>query len=186
VMGERACTYGEVQMALAPEDRLVGPDGFDDIDCDRCKATPYYAAADRIAMENARASADFFRALAGGAPRISRALGDRSVIKPGMTKGEQLKAVHETFTDEERAEAMHRWADQIEDTCPSCGGSIGQDDHSDDCRGPDPARWDLTDEEIRADLLVQGIDPDAAAKRFRAILDGYQREAEARIRGGHD
>lgn len=172
VLGEPACggTLWPDEEALVG-DGMVGPDDFDDIDCDPCKGTRFYAAAERIAAQQAHHTTGLLDRLLESHTRIDGPLGDRSVLTEDMTPGERLKALSATVSPERKVEWLHRISDMVNDTCPGCGGSLKYDEHAEDCPGPDPEKWELTDEQIDAELRVLGIDPEPAKARLMRTMD---------------
>lgn len=146
---------------------------LDDVDCEGCRASIHWEAAERVAMERAHHQHDLISKLVQktGQERITGPLAPDAKLTEDMSNAEKLRAMTDAMTPEEKVEAVARWNDLSRDTCPSCGGSIKHEEHSEDCLGPDPDKWQLTDEQVRAELMVLGTDPDAAAKRLRERLD---------------
>jgi len=180
----RILEYG---IACQPEDTnlhngkgIVSWERLDEVDCDECKASIYFEAAERMANVKALQSAALAKEIALNAaqPRIPGRLGASAVYTEDMTPADRLRARAAAMTPEEKIESLTRIVEFAEDTCPSCAGSIQHDEHSEDCLGPDPDQWHekLTDEQVRAELMVAGVDPDKAASRFRTFLDGLEKK----------
>lgn len=165
----------------------VNDDHFDldGIDCPDCKGSIYFEAAERIVMLECLRNHDLIGQLLDkiGQERITRRLGDHSVITEAMTNREKLKAVSATLSHEEKVEHLARIHDMVSDTCLSCGGSLAHNEHAENCLGPDPDEWHLkmSAEQVDAELRVCGTDPVASAKKFRTLIDGLMAKAKARV-----
>jgi hypothetical protein len=105
-------------------------------------------------------------------PPITGPLGDMSKVDPNAPAGVRLRQRAATMSEAEKLESFRRITAMAEDTCPGCVGSIANNDHTTECRGPDPEKWELTDEEVTAELELLGIDIEASRTRFRNLLDG--------------
>lgn len=181
VLGKAACGAdgGQRHSYTDPEFSL------DLIDCPACKSTLFFEAAERLVMSQPNEAVSLIDRLLqkSGHSRISGILGDPSVETEGMTRRERFKARSATMSAAESAEHLARINDMVRDTCPSCGGSIKHQEHSEDCLGPDPDDWHgkLTDEQVDAELRVQGIDPVASKAKFREHLDRLAQKALAKI-----
>lgn len=157
---------------------VVNWEDLDDVGCEECRASIYWDAAERVAMQKAHHQHNRLAKTLEGQPRIKGRLAPNAPLNDDMTNAEKLRAMSAAMTPEERVEAVARWNDLAVDTCPSCGGSIKHDDHSNDCLGPDPDQWKLSDEQVRAELMVLGIDPDIAARKFRRRINKLVAEAK--------
>jgi len=89
----------------------------------------------------------------------------------------RLQKRHASMSPNEKIEALARIHDCVNDSCPSCGGSIFKCDHEDHCLGPDPDKWHetMSDEQVTADLRVLGINVVDALDRFRRFMDDLEK-----------
>ena len=169
---------------LQVRDRLacgISPEGetglpykeFELVACTACRESIYGQAADRlVVMEGHFTAEGLDRAVSRLAtPRIEGSLGDMSKVDPTADIRTRFLQRQATMSDDEKLEGFRRVTSMVADICPSCAGSIKYNEHDTDCRGPDPLEWDLTEEEVTAELEVQGIDVEASRKRFRNLLD---------------
>lgn len=158
----------------APEGDMLDYKRFDEVDCPACRASLYGTSAQRMLDAESHFTVKQIAALArktAPKPRITGPLGDPSKVDPNAPPGTRLRQRHATMSEDEKLEGFRRVSAMAEDTCPGCWGSIIGQEHTPECRGPDPEQWVLTDEEVQAELELYGIDIEASRTRFSKLLN---------------
>jgi len=147
---------------------------FDEVDCPACRESVHGITAQRVldceSYYTVRQLGALARKVAPNPP-LTGPLGDSSKVDPNAPAGTRLRQRQATMSEEEKREGFRRVTAMAEDTCPGCWGSIAHNEHTPDCRGPDPEKWELTDAEVTAELELYGIDIEASRSRFSKLLD---------------
>lgn len=147
---------------------------LDEVDCPACRESLYGKTAERMLDVEAHYTVLHVAALArrtAPQPHITGVLGDPSKVDPNAPPGVRLRQRHATMSEDEKFEGFRRVTAMAEDTCPGCWGSITHNEHTPECRGPDPEMWEMTDAEVTAELELLGVDIEASRLRFTKLLN---------------
>lgn len=161
IFGKPACKSADT--TVLPYKEIEG------VTCPACRESLHGKAAERILDAESHFTATRMLATMArrGTPRITGRLGDASKVDATAPGRIRMHQMHETMSDAEKVEAFRRVTEMAADTCPGCGGSIREKEHTPTCLGPDPTEWPLSDDEVRAELEVMGIDAKAAGENIR-------------------